>query len=59
MGRPGVRLLFESLYLRDIAAYLEASIDLPSPSVYYYRDSYGLEVDCIVELAEAGGRASR
>ena len=45
-------LMFESLCMRDIATYLEASTDLPTPSMYYYRDSYGLEVDCIVELAD-------
>lgn len=45
-------ILFESLCLRDIAVYLEASTKLPSPTLWYYRDSYGLEVDAVVELAD-------
>ena len=40
-------LLFESLAIRDIRIY--ASVDLAK--VYHYRDSSGLEVDCIVEAA--------
>ena len=45
-------MLFESLCLRDISVYLEASVGLPSPSLRYYRDSYGLEVDAVIELAD-------
>lgn len=45
-------VLFESLCLRDIATYLEASVDLPGPTLWQYRDSYGLEVDAVIELAD-------
>lgn len=47
-------ILFESLCLRDLTAYLAASTKLRQPSLFYYRDSYGLEVDVVIELL--GGR---
>ena len=45
-------MLFESLVLHDLSVYLEASEQLDSPALYYYRDSYGLEVDAVIELAD-------
>lgn len=47
-------ILFESLCIRDLSAYLGASAKLRRPSLYYYRDAYGLEVDAVIELA--GGK---
>lgn len=47
-------ILFESVCMRDISAYLASSTRLGQPRLFYYRDSYGLEVDAVVELA--GGR---
>ena len=47
-------ILFESLCIRDLSAYLEASTSLRQPGLFYYRDAYGLEVDAIIELA--GGK---
>jgi predicted AAA+ superfamily ATPase len=41
-------LLFESLCVRDLRVYVE-SLD---GHVYHYRDKNGLEVDCIIELAD-------
>ena len=52
--RQQLGALFESLCLRDLSAYLEASTELRQPSLYYYRDSYGLEVDAVIEVL--GGR---
>lgn len=43
-------ILFESMCMRDIAAYLAASTKLRQPRMFYYRDSYGLEVDVVIEL---------
>jgi len=47
-------LLFESLCMHDLVVYCRACVDLDVTGVFYYRDSYGLEVDAVVELA--GGR---
>ena len=52
--RQQLGALFESLCLRDLSAYLGASMELRQPSLYYYRDSYGLEVDAVIEVL--GGR---
>jgi uncharacterized protein len=41
-------LLFESLVIRDLRVYAEAS----DATVLHYRDSTGLEVDAIVEVAD-------
>ena len=41
-------LLFESLCIRDLRIYAE-SLD---GHVYHYRDKSGLEIDCIIELAD-------
>lgn len=54
LDRQLLGILFESLCLRDLAAYLAASTRLRQPHLFYYRDSYGLEVDVIIELL--GGR---
>ena len=43
--------LFEELCLRDVRIYASALQQTPEPSVYYYSDADGLEVDIIVELA--------
>ena len=45
-------ILFESLCIRDLSAYLNASTSLRQPNLFYYRDAYGLEVDAIIELAQ-------
>lgn len=52
--RQQLGALFESLCLRDLSAYLGASTELRQPCLYYYRDSYGLEVDAVIEVL--GGR---
>jgi len=44
--------LFEELCLRDIRVYASAMQQLPEPSVYYYADADGLEVDIVIELAD-------
>lgn len=44
--------LFEELCLRDIRVYSSAMQQLPEPSIYYYADADGLEVDIILELAD-------
>lgn len=44
--------LFEELCLRDIRVYCEALGTIPSPSVCYYGDADGLEVDIVVELPD-------
>jgi len=41
-------LLFESLVIRDLRVYAESL----GGKVYHYRDSRGLEIDAIVELAD-------
>ena len=50
-------ILFESLCIRDLSAYLSASTVLKQPNMFYYRDSYGLEVDVIIELAQGSWAA--
>ncbi len=45
-------ILFESMCMRDLSAYLGASTALRQPSLFYYRDAYGLEVDAVIELAQ-------
>lgn len=45
-------VLFESLCMRDLSAYLAASTKLRWPNLYYYRDSYGLEADAVIELVD-------
>ena len=45
-------ILFESLCMRDLSACLCASTRLRQPSLFYYRDAYGLEVDVIIELLD-------
>ncbi len=42
-------LLFESLVIRDLRVYADAS----SGKVFHYRDSRGLEVDAVVEYADS------
>ena len=42
--------LFEELCLRDIRIYASAMLQQPEPSIYYYADADGLEVDMIIEL---------
>jgi predicted AAA+ superfamily ATPase len=42
--------LFEELCLRDIRVYASAMQQLPEPSIYYYGDADGLEVDVVIEL---------
>ena len=44
------RTLFEELCVRDVRIYASALQQTPEPSVYYYSDADGLEVDIIVEL---------
>lgn len=44
--------LFEELCLRDIRVYASAMQQLPEPSVYYYADADGLEVDIVIELID-------
>ena len=44
--------LFEELCLRDVRVYASAMQQIPEPSVCYYGDADGLEVDIIVELAD-------
>jgi uncharacterized protein len=50
-------ILFESLCIRDLSAYLAASTSLRQPSLFHYRDAYGLEVDAIIELAQGSWAA--
>ena len=45
---PFAGLLFEALAVRDLRVYAQAA----GGDVYHYRDSDGLEVDCIVRLAD-------
>lgn len=45
-------VLFESMCMRDLSAYLGASTSLRQPGLFYYRDAYGLEVDAVIELAQ-------
>ena len=45
-------LLFESLVARDLAVYMSANPMASSEPVHYYRDSDGLEVDFVLELAD-------
>lgn len=44
--------LFEELCLRDVRVYASAIQQNPEPSVFYYADADGLEVDIVVELAD-------
>lgn len=44
--------LFEELCLRDIRVYSSAMQQVPEPSVYYYADADGLEVDIVIELID-------
>lgn len=44
--------LFEELCLRDVRVYASALCQVPEPSVYYYADADGLEVDIVIELAD-------
>ena len=41
-------LLFESLVIRDLRVYAQAS----EGQVFHYRDSYGVEVDAIVQVPD-------
>ena len=45
-------LLFESLVMRDLGVYAEANPEAGSEPLRYYRDSDGLEVDAVLELAD-------
>lgn len=54
LDRQLLGILFESMCVRDLAAYLASSPALHQPRLFYYRDSYGLEVDVVIELL--GGR---
>lgn len=44
--------LFEELCLRDVRVYASAMQQIPEPTVCYYGDADGLEVDIVVELAD-------
>lgn len=44
--------LFEELCLRDVRVYCAAMGAIPNPSVCYYGDADGLEVDIVVELPD-------
>jgi predicted AAA+ superfamily ATPase len=44
--------LFEELCLRDVRVYASAIQQMPEPSIYYYDDADGLEVDIVVELLD-------
>ena len=44
--------LFEELCLRDVRVYASSLQQAPEPSVYYYADADGLEVDIIIELSD-------
>jgi predicted AAA+ superfamily ATPase len=44
--------LFEELCLRDIRVYASAMQQMPEPSIYYYADADGLEVDIVIELLD-------
>ena len=44
--------LFVELCLRDVRVYASAMQQLPEPSVYYYSDADGLEVDIVIELLD-------
>lgn len=52
LDRQLLGILFESLCIRDLSAYLGASVALRQANLFYYRDAYGLEVDAIIELAQ-------
>lgn len=45
-------LLFESLCLRDLAAYTSVLPEAGPDALHYYRDSDGLEVDFVIELRD-------
>ena len=45
-------LLFEHLCMHDLAVYSEALPDAGEHSLYYYRDSDGLEIDAVIELRD-------
>ena len=45
-------LLFETLVVRDLGVYMEANPLSTPDCVRYYRDSDGLEVDVVLELAD-------
>lgn len=45
-------LLFETLVMRDLAVYMAANPAASPEPVHYYRDSDGLEVDFVLELAD-------
>ncbi|MEE1275208.1 MAG: DUF4143 domain-containing protein [Olegusella sp.] len=44
--------LFESLCMHDLIAYANAACELDIAGVHYYRDSYGLEADAVIELTD-------
>ena len=44
--------LFEELCVRDVRIYCTALGLIPEPSVYYYGDADGLEVDIVIELPD-------
>jgi predicted AAA+ superfamily ATPase len=44
--------LFEELCLRDIRVYSSAMQQIPEPSIYYYADADGLEIDIVIELID-------
>jgi predicted AAA+ superfamily ATPase len=44
--------LFEELCLRDLRVYASAMQTMPEPSVCYYSDADGLEVDAVIELPD-------
>lgn len=45
-------VLFESLVVHDLSVYAQALPNAGWDSLYYYRSSDGLEVDCIIELLD-------
>ena len=49
LDRQLLGILFENMCIRDLSVYLNASTSLQDPQLFYYRDSYGLEVDVIIE----------
>jgi hypothetical protein len=52
-------LAFESLVMRDLMVYMGANPDTSSEAVRYYRDSDGLEVDAVLELADGRWAAAK
>lgn len=44
--------LFENLVVRDVSAYASAMRQVMPPTLHYYRDSAGHEVDLVIELAD-------